>query len=835
MINQKPTYISLFSSAGVGCYGFKLENFECIATNELIERRLNVQKINNKCKFDTGYISGDITSELTQNKIYEEIEKWKKLGNDKVDVVIATPPCQGMSVANHKKRENEIERNSLIVESVKIIKKILPRFFVFENVSAFWKTGCTYNDNIISIGNMIEAELSSEYLFENRILNFKNYGSNSSRTRTLVIGVHKSEKESILPMELFPSFRTERVLRDVIGNMPELHWGEYQEDDFYHSFREYPKHMREWITNLGEGESAFDNKDDNKKPHKIVNGLLVINKSKNGDKYKRQIFDKVAPCIHTRNDQMASQNTLHPIQDRVFSIRELMKMMSIPDDFKWIDYSLEELNLKSYYDKKKISKKEEMNIRQSIGEAVPTEIFRQIAFNINNYLSNKKFTLAEINKLIQVEQLYIKQNLKKYVLKNKKNINFNSLARIIELSNAKRFSHSAFYTPKEIMNNIILNLPEFSKEKISILEPSVGIGNFLPLIFKKYESHQKVSLTVVDIDEEILELLKIIFDSKSIPNNFEIDFINADYMQTKFKNKFDLIIGNPPFTKITAKEKNNMHLNSGFSKELTNLAGLFLEKALQESNNISLILPKNLLNTPEYSETRDKLKKSNINSILDFGELGFKGVLIETVNIMITEKKTNKIFIKSIAKGIELLQLKNYIFSNELPYWVIYRNQFFDEVFNKLEFNVFSVFRDRQITNSVLEGNDSKDRIRVIKSRNISDDGTVIVNIPNYDAYVNQKIAEKFSVYKFLDNDNVYLVPNMTYKPRLLKKEKGYITNGSVAILQKKYDFSINEEQRAYISSSEFRKFYSLARNYQTRSLNIDNASVYWFGINKEI
>lgn len=32
--NSKPTYISLFSSAGIGCYGFKLENFECVATNE---------------------------------------------------------------------------------------------------------------------------------------------------------------------------------------------------------------------------------------------------------------------------------------------------------------------------------------------------------------------------------------------------------------------------------------------------------------------------------------------------------------------------------------------------------------------------------------------------------------------------------------------------------------------------------------------------------------------------------------------------------------------------------------------------------------------------------
>lgn len=222
MINNKLTYISLFSSAGVGCYGFKVEDFECIATNELIERRLNIQKINNKCSFNSGYINGDITDKNIQNKIYNEIKLWNKMGNDRVDVVVATPPCQGMSVANHKKKDDEIERNSLIVESVKIVKKVLPRFFVFENVAAFWNTGCTYNSEVVSIGNMITSELSSEYIIEKRILNFKNYGSNSSRTRTLVIGVHKSESDFILPLELFPSYREEKTLREVIGNMPEL-------------------------------------------------------------------------------------------------------------------------------------------------------------------------------------------------------------------------------------------------------------------------------------------------------------------------------------------------------------------------------------------------------------------------------------------------------------------------------------------------------------------------------------------------------------------------------------------------------------------------------------
>lgn len=107
MIQNKPTYISLFSSAGVGCYGFKIENFECIATNELLEKRLNIQKLNNKCRFESGYIVADIKEEATKELIYKEIEKWKNIGNDRVDVVIATPPCQGMSVANQKKMKTK--------------------------------------------------------------------------------------------------------------------------------------------------------------------------------------------------------------------------------------------------------------------------------------------------------------------------------------------------------------------------------------------------------------------------------------------------------------------------------------------------------------------------------------------------------------------------------------------------------------------------------------------------------------------------------------------------------------------------------------------------------
>ena len=403
MINNKLTYITLFSSAGVGCYGFKKAGYECIATNELVERRLNIQRINKKCEFETGYICGDIKEQETKNKIYNEIKRWNKLGNDKVDVIIATPPCQGMSVANHKKTENEIIRNSLVVESIKIIKQIRPRIFIFENVAAFMKTGCTTTDGTIKeIGSVINEELGNDFIVYNRIMNFKNYGSNSSRTRTLVIGVSKDIQNIVTPMELFPEYCKEKTLKQIIGNMKKLEWGEIDENDFYHQFRTYPEHMRQWIHNVKPGKSAFDNENIEEIPHKIVNGKIVLNKNKNGDKYTRQFWDKVAPCIHTRNDQIASQNTIHPEQDRVFSIRELMKLMTIPDEFKWIDMDINELNKLSISQKKILLKKEEINIRQSIGEAVPTTIFNQIAEKIKKFLiNNVNLNKKRIEKIIK--------------------------------------------------------------------------------------------------------------------------------------------------------------------------------------------------------------------------------------------------------------------------------------------------------------------------------------------------------------------------------------------------------------------------------------------------
>jgi DNA (cytosine-5)-methyltransferase 1 len=825
--NGLRTYISLFSGAGVGCYGFKEENFYCIATVELLERRLKIQAYNHKCTYSSGYICGDLTAQETKDKIFAELKLWQQSFNvTNLDVLIATPPCQGMSVANHKKKD-ELKRNSLVVESIKMTSQIKPKFFIFENVRAFLNSICTDIDgNDKSIRQAIDNNLSGEYNISYQVLNFKDYGCPSSRTRTLIIGVRKDLKE-ITPLDLYPDLQPELKLRQVIGHLPALKkMGEIAKDDIYHNFRKYSPHMESWIADIKEGQSAFDNTDITKIPHSVKNGIIVYNARKNGDKYTRQCWDKVAPCIHTRNDILASQNTVHPRDNRVFSIREVMLMMSVPSTFQWSEIPFEKLNALPLNDKQAFLKKEEMNIRQNLGEAVPTVIFKQIAHKINKFLTQKEYTEQEITTLIKKNKLTEHANLLQFISK-KENLGFALLSKIAELANAQREDNAAFYTRQDICYSIIKNLPEAKNfTTLNILEPSIGVGNFLPVLINKYKNVSSVTIDVVDIDAQSIEILKALVKTLAVPANISINYINDDFLLHTFEKQYDIVVGNPPYKKIT-KEKTLLakYKANAYNKNTNNIFSFFIEKAMKLGNIVSLIVPKSLINAPEFNDTRNLMANTRITHIIDFGEKGFKGVKIETICFILnTKQKPSNTRIESYITNDIHTQEQKYITDKTFPYWLIYRNSEFDIVANRLQFNLFKVYRDRSITKNITK---NKGKIRVLKSRNIGNNE--ITNIPNYDCYIDD--ISNLDVAKFINKKHCILVPNLTYNPRACLLPPNCIADGSVAILTPIDDKTqMTEHDLAFYATDEFTKFYAIARNMGTRSLNIDNNSVFFFG-----
>jgi DNA (cytosine-5)-methyltransferase 1 len=831
--NKELTYVTLFSSGGVGCYGFKMENFRCVATNELLPKRMEVQKANSICKYESGYIIGDISKSDTKERIYAEVDRWAKIGNDRIDVVVATPPCQGISVINHKKDAKEIDRNSLVVDSIDIIKSIKPRFFIIENVMAFQKTLCiTRDQRLIPIGDYVKEALGDDYIITGRVINLMNYGSNSSRTRTLMIGVDKAYRNSITPFDLFPDYEKEKTLREVIFDLPNLKWGEIHKDDFYHAFRTYHPRMREWIHDLKEGESAFDNVDPNKRPHKINDGKRIENTRKNRDKYTRQTWDRFIQCIHTRNDQLAAQNTIHPVQDRVYSIRELMEMMSVPRSFKWLDKEIDELNSLSREDKQQLYKTHELNIRRCLGEAVPTEHMRRIANSIKTCFLTRHLDPLKINKIISAHGLEERETLKVFLRKNPLELDTASLMRITELCNAKREENAAFYTNKFIVNEIMGRLPDFNKSEIRILEPSVGAGNFIPFLIKRYENVEKVILDVVDIDGDSIETLKLILQKINVPKNFTINIICKDFLTMQVPYRYDLAIGNPPFSKLDKTENlKAIYLAQNINKNTDDLSEMFLEKCLQYSDCVSLVLNKTLLSNHEFAVTREILRDMKIDSIIDFGRYGFTGVSIETMCLFVYPKQKPKTtYIYSMKHNLKLVQDQSHITDKKFPYFIIYRDREFDTVAKKLEFNVFEVFRDRQITKANTLKRTTPKSLWVVKAKNINDDGRGVTHLEDYDLYIPEKIAKDLAAYKYVNDTSVYLTPNMTYNPRVIKNLPDSIPDGSTAVLIPKTKFKLTSQQLAYFSTEEFRRFYKIARNLSTQSINVDRTSVFFYG-----
>lgn len=802
--SQTPSYISLFSSGGIGDFGFKNAGFHCVASAELLSRRLEIQRVN-EIAAPEDLICGDLELPSVFQAVIDRAKAWTENSKQPITTILATPPCQGMSVANHKKGD-ELGRNSLVVRSIQAVLEVKPLTFVFENVPAFMKTVCTGLDGVDRpIGDEIDRTLGGFYEFYSTILPLEEFGSPSKRKRSITIGV-RNDVTWASPLELFPDRSTPPTLRELIGHLPPLSvMGERYANDRHHAFRRYQDRMRPWIQATPEGHSAFDNELPEQQPHRVINGQRVPNARKNGDKYRRVPWDTVAPCVHTRNDILASQNTVHPSDDRVFSVRELMLMMGLPKDFRWFD------NESSATDS--VYTQHDTNIRQCLGEAVPYPVAHAIATKIHKVL----WTPSEFRAC--------KPKLRKSGLRS--SLIQTAAYRDIPTESKKKLA--AFYTQPLTAFSLVKAAWEQlknSKRRLRVLEPSSGGGTFVASLVQlaSLEKHP-MSIVSIDIDRSAIEFQKRLF-AEHTPESCDIQFRVGDYLDTSSES-FDLIIGNPPF----GRKPINPALPGSPHKDLSMR---FVSRSLGNAKYIAFVLPKALLHAESYGPARQEiLENSSILRILDYGEVNFPDIKVETVGVLLSQESSSvnpsQFFLKSWPFNTRLNQSSDACFDEDFPSWVIYRDQEFDEVLKSLSLGRFDCWRDRSIsrTKSTDVGT------RVIRGRNLQDQKIVM---REDDYFVTHQEAQKTldTIDTKTDGCQKFLAPNLSYKPRLVHwTHQDGVPDGSAAVLYTELSEQELENVIRFCNSVEFERFFRVACNFATRSINLDRCLVYWWGIPK--
>ena len=122
---KRYNYISLFSGGGIGDIGFRKAGYTPIVMNELEENRAEIIKNNYS---DSCVVVGDIATHLEE--IYKQAIK--KLNGERLFMLVATPPCQGMSkngIGTIKKAIREGKRpkieSLMSAYSVRMVKFLL--------------------------------------------------------------------------------------------------------------------------------------------------------------------------------------------------------------------------------------------------------------------------------------------------------------------------------------------------------------------------------------------------------------------------------------------------------------------------------------------------------------------------------------------------------------------------------------------------------------------------------------------------------------------------------------------------------------------------------------
>lgn len=185
-----------------------------------------------------------------------------------------------------------------------------------------------------------------------------------------------------------------------------------------------------------------------------------------------------------------------------------------------------------------------------------------------------------------------------------------------------------FTPPKTILKNIDFLNPYLQNIK-NVLEPSCGSCEYIT----KLDNLYNLDFTCIEKNEEIYNQIKTY-------EKDNIKILNSDFINYDIENKFDLIIGNPPYFVIQKNIVPNEYYK--YFEGRPNIFIIFIIKSLKmlkENGILSFVLPNSFINSSYYNKARKYIYTNyKILNIIDCKDDNYIETKQETIIFIIQNK-----------------------------------------------------------------------------------------------------------------------------------------------------------------------------------------------------
>ena len=336
---EKPKMVSLFSGCGGLDLGFETAGFDIVWANDFDSDAQAVYRLN------IGEIDGRDILSVGEEDIPD------------CDILTAGFPCQPFSNAGNRKGVHD-SRGMLYKECLRIIEKKMPKVIVFENVKGLLSTKYIDGRKLVDV---IVEDLSNMngmgYNVDYKLINASDYGVPQNRQRVLFIGIRKDLNiDFVFPKKMDKKGLTVGDILNIPDDVPnQVDWP-------------LSPQAMEMIEYIPEGGSWKDVTYEHLAPRfrKIRDNMK---KYHSPNFYRRFARNEICGTM-TASAQPENCGIVHPVENRRFTIREVARIQTFPDDFIFIDDNMK--NITAMY--------------KVIGNAVPVKMANAIATAIKEQI-----------------------------------------------------------------------------------------------------------------------------------------------------------------------------------------------------------------------------------------------------------------------------------------------------------------------------------------------------------------------------------------------------------------------------------------------------------------